>query len=344
MITNPPNQRSLRGHMPQRTSPRAATSAEHHANLARHLQPRDLWLARMLHEHKVLTSHQIAALAWPSVRAANLRLLQLYRWRMVDRWQPFVTSGSAPMHYVLDTAGAVAVAREAGLDPADLDYRRDREMGRAYSLRLAHTTGVNSVFAALVNRARHHHDLTVAAWWSETRCNRLFGDVVRPDGYGRVTSRGHDAEWFLEFDFGTETLTTLANKLARYEKLATTTGIATPVLVWLPSTRRETGARAALLRALQALDQPHLVPVATTATDVVAPDRALDPSATRWQALTPATSARLDLIDLTLGWPTSSPATTPTSSTPPAPPGPLAAPPPMPPPQPNYPLSRSGTR
>lgn len=338
MISNPPTQRTLRGHMPQRLTPRAAASAEHHVALVRHLQPRDLWLARMLYEHKVLTSHQIAALAWPSIRAANMRLLQLYQWRLVDRFQPFVTSGAAPMHYVLDTAGAVAIAHEAGLDLKDLDFRRDREMGRARSLRLAHTTGVNGVFAALVRRARNHNDLTVTAWWSETRCTHLFGDVVRPDAYGRISNDDRSVEWFLEFDFGTESLSTLANKLAGYERLATTTGIATPIFVWLPSTRRETGARTALTRALHALDQPHLVPVATTATNTVAPDRALDPSAARWLPLTPTTPARGCPIDLTRVWPNlifkptypRNPTQTPV--------GLLPAPPPTPPDQPSYPL------
>jgi hypothetical protein len=327
--------------MPQRLTPRAAASAEHHADLARHLQPRDLWLARMLYEHKVLTSHQIAALAWPSIRAANMRLLQLYQWRLVDRFQPFVTTGAAPMHYVLDTAGAVAVAHEAGLDLKDLDFRRDREMGRARSLRLAHTTGVNGILAALVHRARNHNDLTTTAWWSETRCTHLFGDVVRPDAYGRINDNNdRSIEWFLEFDFGTESLSTLAHKLAGYERLATTTGIATPILIWLPTARRETGARAALTRALHALDQPHLVPVATTATNTVAPDRAIDPSAERWLPLTPPTPVRVGLIDLTRVWPTA----TVNPTHPPANPatqtatGLLPAPPPMPPDQPTYPL------
>jgi len=341
MITNPPSQKELRGHMPQRVTARAAASAEHHADLARRLQPRDLWLAQMLYEHKVLTSHQIAALAWPSIRAANMRLLPLYQWRLIDRFQPFVTFGAAPMHYVLDTAGAVAVAHETGLDLKDLAFRRDREMGRARSLQLAHTTGVNGVFAALVHRARHDTELAVTAWWSETRCTRLFGDVVRPDAYGRISHGGRDFEWFLEFDFGTESLTRLANKLAGYQRLATTTGIATPILVWLPTARRETGARAALTRAMQALDQPDLVPVATTATNIAAPESALDPSTERWLPLTPQAPARVSMVNLTRVWPdaTVTLAQPPTTQTPS---GLLPAPSPMPPAQPNYPLD--GTR
>jgi hypothetical protein len=39
----------------------------HLAVLAAHLTVRDQWLLEMLHEHKVLTSHQILALAYTCV-------------------------------------------------------------------------------------------------------------------------------------------------------------------------------------------------------------------------------------------------------------------------------------
>jgi hypothetical protein len=42
--------------------------------------------------------------------------------RIIDRFQPFVSTGTAPMHYVLDIAGAVALAYENGLDPKRLGY------------------------------------------------------------------------------------------------------------------------------------------------------------------------------------------------------------------------------
>jgi Replication-relaxation len=188
MITNPTPQRALRGHRPHRLTDRAALTGKHHAHLAAHLTPRDRWLARVLHEHRVLTSTQITQLAFPSARAANHRLLQLYRWRVLDRFQPFLTLGSAPMHYVLDTAGAAVLAAEDDLDTTTVRYRHDRALGIAHSLRLAHTVGVNGFFTALVATARNSRDgveRAVTAWWSEARCARHFGDLVRPDGYGR---------------------------------------------------------------------------------------------------------------------------------------------------------------
>src|SRR5947199_108554 len=72
----------------------------------------------------------------------------------------------------------------------------------------------------------------LTTWWSAARCSRHWGDIVTPDGYGRWHENGRQIEWFVEFDFGTEQLSRLADKLARYDRLAKVTGITTPVLVW----------------------------------------------------------------------------------------------------------------
>lgn len=304
MITNPTPQRQLRGHKPQRPTPRAATTSDHMARLAKYLTPRDRWLARMLFEHKVFTSHQITALAWPTHRAANLRLLKLYTWRVLDRFQPFVTTGTAPMHYVLDTAGATLLAREDGLEPRELRYRHDRAIGIAHSLQLAHTIGVNTFFTVLSARTRSTDtDGTLTAWWSTTRCLRHFGDVVRPDAYGRWREDGTEVEWFLEYDCGTEPLGVLAGKIDRYARLAATTGIITPVLIWLPTSRREAGARRALATALTSLDDPSLVPVATTSGELLPADEASDPTRRRWLPTdTPHSAQRQRLGELGTVW------------------------------------------
>ncbi|MFT7837751.1 replication-relaxation family protein [Saccharothrix sp. BKS2] len=275
MITNPTRQRALRGHKPTRPTPRAANTAEHQAVLAWRLTPRDRWIARMLWEHRVLTAHQITALAFPSFRSGRQRLRELYTWGVVDRFQPFVTIGTAPMHYVLAPAGAAVLAAEDGLDVKTLGYRHDRVFGVAHSLRLAHTIGVNEWFTALVDHARHPHpgrqpELTV--WWSETRCARHFGDLVKPDGYGRWRDGDRQVEWFLEYDFGTEPVAKLAGKLTGYAALAQATGIATPLLVWLPTSRREATARRLLTRTWHELEDPGRVPVATAAAELLDPD------------------------------------------------------------------------
>jgi Replication-relaxation len=337
MITNPTPQRALRGHRPTRPTPRAASTAEHHAKLAAHLTPRDRWLARMCFEHRVFTTHQIVQLAYPSLRAANHRLRELYLWRVLDRFQPFLTRGTAPMHYVLDIAGATALAHEDGLPPKTLGYRHDTAIGIAHSLQLAHTIGVNGFFTTLVaasRRASTPGQLT--AWWSHTRCARHFGDLARPDAYGRWQENNTEIEFFLEFDFGTEVLSILTRKLTDYHHLATATGITTPILIWLPTTRREATARRALTEAHSQLDHPESVPVATSSAEFPSAEPHNTPATSRWLPLaTPAArrSGRLRLAELAHLWP---PTPTPTPQPSADPTTTLTPPPPLPPQQPTY--------
>jgi hypothetical protein len=193
---------------------------------------------------------------------------------VVDRFQPFISSGTAPMHYVLAPAGAAVLAAEDGLDVKELGYRHDRAFAVAHSLRLAHTVGVAEWFTALVDRARHsdaREGAELGAWWAETRCARHFGDLIKPDAYGRWTAQGSEIEFFLEYDLGTEVLAKLAGKLAGYAGLAQATGITTPLLVWLPTSRREATARRLLHRAWRELDTPSTVPVATAAAELLNP-------------------------------------------------------------------------
>ncbi|MEU3767933.1 replication-relaxation family protein [Amycolatopsis keratiniphila] len=312
MITTTTRQHTLRGHLPGRHTARAASSVEHQAMLASRLTARDKWLLALLHEHRVLTSFQIQDAAFPSGRSARQRVRDLYLWRAVSRFQPFQQLGSAPMHYVLGPAGAAVLAAEHGLEVKDLGYRHDRAMAIAHNQRLAHTVGVNDFFTSLIARARHNTDEELAAWWAEARCARHFGDLVIPDGYGRWRTRHHgttrEVEWFLEYDTGTESLTKVGRKLAAYARLAESTGIATPVLVWLPTTRREAGARTALARVHAALDDPRAVPVATAAADLLDPTSPHpSPAEAIWLPLTSTrpgrAGPRYSLADLAGAWP-----------------------------------------
>jgi hypothetical protein len=252
-----------------RAAGRLARTPELAAALAARLTARDRWLLRMLHEHRVLTTTHIAELAFGTTRAATARMAVLYTYRAVDRFRPLARSGSAPLHFILDDAGAAVLAAEDATTPAALGYRRDRAVAIALSPRLGHTTGANGFFTALAAAARAsigQHEL--ACWWSERRCAAIWGDLARPDGYGRWREQppGHPpatADFFLEYDTGTEDLPRLIAKLAGYRDLAARTGIATPVLFWLPSTRRE-----AALRARLAGPPPHRTRDAASASDI----------------------------------------------------------------------------
>jgi hypothetical protein len=219
------------------------STADRLAALAGRLTDRDRRLCQLLHEHRVLTTGQLTQLAFPSANAAEHRLTILHRLRLVDRFRPHHTPGSAPYHYVLGPLGAALLAAQADQDPATFGYRRDRTLALAHSQRLAHLVGVNGFFCALAQDARHHQDAELERWWSEQRCTQQWGGLIRPDGYGRWREHHRRIDFFLEYDRGTEAPHRLAGKLTGYLQLAQASGIHTPLLVWLPTPARETTIR-----------------------------------------------------------------------------------------------------
>ena len=207
---------------PDRAGGRLTRSPGLLAALAARLTARDRWLLRMLHEHRVLTTTHITQLAFGTPRAATARLLALYQLRAIDRFRPLAPSGSAPLHFVLDEAGAYLLAAEDGITPGQLGYRRDRALAIALSVQLAHATGTNSVFCALAAQGRRAGNAALTCWWSERRCAALWGDLARPDGYGQWTEHTPAGpavtDFFLEYDTGSENLHRVAAKLTGYQQ------------------------------------------------------------------------------------------------------------------------------
>ena len=240
------------------------------AALAARLTARDRWLLRMLHEHRVLTTTQITQLAFGTTRAATARLLTLYQ---------------LPRHRPVPAPGPRRV-RAAALRPRR-GRRRTSSPPRTASPPPSSATAATApwpspcppssptppaptaFFTALAAAARAsagHAALT--CWWSERRCAASWGDLARPDGYGRWPSStpgraAVTADFFLEYDTGTENLPRLVAKLTGYRDLAARTGITTPVLFWLPTARRE-----AALRARLASPPPHGTPGAASAAAI----------------------------------------------------------------------------
>ncbi len=242
---------------PPRRPSRASSAADRLAALARRLTDRDRRLCRLLWEHRVLTTDQLTSLCFPSRHAATHRLLLLTRLEVVDRFRPFRATGSAPFHYVLGNVGAHVLAAEQAKTPAELGYSRSQTLALAHSQRLAHLVGVNGFFAALAATASRRVDAALTAWWSERRCTQRWGHLVRPDGYGRWSEAGTTVEFFLEYDTGTETIGRVVGKLAGYADLATASGMRTPLLLVLPSPRRE-------IEIHRAIGTPP-IPIATAA-------------------------------------------------------------------------------
>src|SRR6266508_2553671 len=92
---------------------------------------------------------------------------------------------------------------------------------------------------AILRLVHEHRAAWLALWLSERACAHCWGQVVRPDGYGRWRQGDREVDFFLEYDRGTEPLDRLAAKLHAYSELADATNIPTPVLFWLPTSGRE---------------------------------------------------------------------------------------------------------
>jgi Replication-relaxation len=290
-----------------------------HARLIAALTPRDRWILRMLAEHRVLTTSMLVGLAFPSDRSAQLRLRALFQLGVVNRFQPLIPIGSAPMHWILDTPGhAVLTAEDNPLNRRALGKgersggersRRAQALAIAHSAQLAHLLAVNAALTTLAATSTSAGLATVTAgrgrtadgsaesvgltvgltagstagstagltagltlWWSQARAARHVGDFVRPDAYAHyhhpashpTSENSNRLAFFYEHDRGSEPSTQIAAKIARYHDLAAASAITTPVLFWLPSRAWETTVRDALAAALDALDTPGRVPIATT--------------------------------------------------------------------------------
>jgi Replication-relaxation len=232
---------------------RRRSVAEQLATLAHRLTPRDRAIVRLVHEHRVFTTRQLAEVWFNSQDRAEHRLRELTDARVLLRFRPQARrgEGSAPFHYVLGPLGAAVLAAERGTEVRRLGYRADKALEVAHSQRLAHVVGVNGFFTALVASARENRPqagpaATLTAWWSERACARRWGQLVRPDGYGRWRQGNREVDFFLEYDRGTEPLDRLAAKLAAYGELADASEIPTPVLFWLLTSGREVSVRQAL--------------------------------------------------------------------------------------------------
>jgi hypothetical protein len=204
------------------------------------LTDRDRWLLDVLDEHQVLTTSQLTALAFPSSDVAQRRLLKLTRLDVLDRFRWHIPLGSQPWHYTLGILGDALVATARGVDPPRPAEHRARITRLATNPRLRHLIGVNGLFVALAAHARTHPGTALDAWWSEQHCATRTAPFAHPDGYGRWTDGPRTTGFFVEYDTGTEPLTRVVAKLPGYADLATAGGPNIPILIWVPTARRET--------------------------------------------------------------------------------------------------------
>jgi hypothetical protein len=199
-----------------------------------------------LYEHRVLSTHQIFELHFPSLRRAQRRLLVLQQRGVLERFRPFRSTGSHPWHYILGDAGVEIVAAWRGVDRKKLGLRMERLRALAYSPRLPHLVEVNDFFCRLSNRCQASRRLRLAEWWSERRCAAEWDGMVRPDGLGQLRGPETDLRFFLELDRGTERCSPLEQKLTRYARVARFPDTPEALLFLFPTERREAEARRVL--------------------------------------------------------------------------------------------------
>jgi hypothetical protein len=224
--------------------------------LAGRITERDRQICRILFEHRVLTTAQVADLGFSTIHKAQERLAILRRLEVVDRFRPHTRVGSTPFHYILGPTGAALIAAEHEVAVEDLHWRRDVGAALASSGQLAHLVGCNGFFTALL-RVATSGGAELAEWWSERWCAAVWGEVVRPDAYAVWVEEGWRLPFLLEFDLASERLSRLEAKLPGYAKLAGAAKHPTWVLFCFPTLGREAAARRVLAHPA--------VPVATAA-------------------------------------------------------------------------------
>jgi protein involved in plasmid replication-relaxation len=217
-----------------------------HVSLVTAVQERDVEILIDLYDKRVLTTHHIKDIYFPSADVARRRLLHLFRHALIDRFRPQPEIGSAPIHYVLGKGGAEVVAARLGKELKEV-FERNQLKQLAYSPFIEHLLATNTFYSRLAWGCRQapNHRLE---WLGEISARRNWLGIVRPDGLGRIDTPARALTMFLEMDMGTEPLGRLTDKLATGYRMAAQTGARRPdlLLFCFPSPTREANARQAL--------------------------------------------------------------------------------------------------
>ena len=203
------------------------------------MQARDQAIARLLDEHRTLTTDQIAAVCFTSTGTAAGRLYELRQVSWLNRFIPARGRGRPGVHWILGPLGATWSAGYDGRIPPLPSTHSRRAIALSGSANLAHTDGTNQFFVDLLVNARTQSQSRLERWWAPQRTADAFGQRVHPDGHGVWREGGEQVGFLLEYDTGTETLGRLKDKLDPYVRLRRDGGPDYPVLFYLPSPVRE---------------------------------------------------------------------------------------------------------
>jgi hypothetical protein len=244
------------------------------------LTGRDLRLLDWLYDHGTLTTVQIAKALFPSLGFCQRRLLKLIQLRVLARFRPQRWEGGThPYHYVLDQLGTEVIAAQRGDEPPRRDRARRRRHHLTSRANLPHLLATNQFFIDLAAHERVHPGSRLVRWLPASafhNAGAFFHDgdnpslmltprIPRPDGHGIWEENDTEIPFLVEMDLATEALTVLVDKISGYDSLARLTKWRWPVLVSLPSARRELNLHHAM--AAEGFDRPV---IATTTSDYAA--------------------------------------------------------------------------
>ena len=204
---------------------------------------RDRWILAMLHEHQILATEQITALAFGGARTARARLNELTGLALIERTRSNPAGpGASSYLYTLAPAGAVLLAAERDQDLKTLRYDRARTRRAALRPDLPHSLGCNTLMIRLATSHRTGATGQLTTWLGALSCLRRWGDEIRPDAYGHYTHRevpGADCGFFIEYDTGSESITQLAAKVRGYVRFARNHTGHHPILIHTSHPARE---------------------------------------------------------------------------------------------------------
>lgn len=163
--------------------------------------------------------------------------------------------GSAPLLYILDSAGLRLARARADRDPLNGTVRRPRVPGERF---MAHGLAVTELYVTLVEQARLGRldllDFRVeaAAYWPNG-----LGSWVKPDAFVKLRWDDVTDFWWYEADLVTESLPTVRSKLMAYLDFVQRgqlgpDGVVPRVLIGVPSSRRQ----ADIQSVIHALAEP----------------------------------------------------------------------------------------
>lgn len=192
--------------------------------LAARLGPRDLAVLRSLQELRLMSGSQIRRLHFPGsnaitqARKSRAALQRLTELRVVVRLRRRVGGIRA------GSEGHVYGLSGLGLSVLDLDReisRRHRSVPETKLAYQAHVLAVSELAVGLIEQARSGA-CVIEELRAEPGCWRWFGGlgggrrVLKPDAYVRLGVDDFEMTAFIEMDLDTESVPTIARKLAVY--------------------------------------------------------------------------------------------------------------------------------